>query len=251
MIKRFFFVIIFIPFFVFSQEKNNPYSKGEYLKYKISFGPIVAGYGELSVSDIKKRKGKNLYHMIGKGRTAPFFDWFFKVRDTYETYIDAISNNPVFFNRDVYEGGHVIKQKYNFNHKNKKVDTGEKNYFISDTTQDMLSAYYYARGLDKNEIEKDSVFSINIFMDEEIYILEVKYLYNEIINTNYGKLNCLVFQPKMQKGRVFAAEEKMKVWISDDNNRILVKVETDIWAGKIIAKITEIKNTKYPLKTTN
>ena len=54
----------------------------------------------------------------------------------------------------------------------------------------------------------------------------------------------------MQKGRVFAAEEKMKVWISDDNNRILVKVETDIWAGKIIAKITEIKNTKYPLKTT-
>jgi len=249
MMRRVFFIIILTPLFLFSQGTTTPYIKGERFKYKISFGPIIAGYGELLISDLTRYNGQSVYHMIGKGRTAPFFDWFFKVRDTYETHIDTASKNPLFFNRNVYEGGHVIKQKYNFNHKNNLVQTDNGNFHITDSTQDMLSAYYFARTLKKEQIGKDSLFSVNIFMDEEIYILEVKYLYNESVSTNYGKIKCLVFQPKMQKGRVFADEEKMKIWISDDKNRILVKVETEIWAGKIVAKISQIENTRYPLKT--
>ena len=42
-----------------------------------------------------------VFHIVGKGKTAPFFDWFFKVRDIYETYIDASNFLPVKFIREI------------------------------------------------------------------------------------------------------------------------------------------------------
>ena len=39
----------------------------------------------------------------------------------------------------------------------------------------------------------------------------------------------------------------MKIWITEDENHFLVKVETKIWAGTIKAVLNEYKNTKTPL----
>ena len=57
----------------------------------------------------------------------------------------------------------------------------------------------------------------------------------------------MVFQPKMQEGRVFENGEEMKIWISDDTNHLLVKVEAKIWAGTIKAVLDDYKELKYPL----
>ena len=51
----------------------------------------------------------------------------------------------------------------------------------------------------------------------------------------------------MQRGRVFEDGEQMKIWISDDQNRKLIKVETKIWAGSIQAILAKHKEVKYPL----
>ena len=85
-------------------------------------------------------------------------------------------------------------------------------------------------------------------MDEENYFLEVKYLYDEVLETKFGKIKCMVFQPKMQEGRVFEDGEEMKIWITDDKNKILLKVETKIWAGKIKAMLHSYRNLKHPLE---
>ena len=111
----------------------------------------------------------------------------------------------------------------------------------------MLSAFFYARTFNKRNVLSDSVFTIPIFMDDENYFLEVKYLYDEVLETNLGNIKCMVFQPKMQEGRVFEDGEDMKIWISDDENKMLYKVETKIWAGKIKAERQEYKNNLYPI----
>ena len=84
-------------------------------------------------------------------------------------------------------------------------------------------------------------------MDEENYSLEILYLYNEKVKTNFGIVNCMVFKPKMQEGRVFQDGEQMKIWISDDKNRLLIKVETKILVGTIKAFLVKHKKAKYPL----
>ena len=240
-------IIFFLIISNISFCQKKPYKVGEFAKYTISFGPLAVGHGELSISKLVLSNKIPTYYMIGIGKTSKFFDVFFKVRDVYETYIDTNTFLPVKFLRDVYEGGHVIKQEYEFNHEKNLVQTQNNQFKIPNESQDMLSAFFYARTFNKESVLSDSVFTIPIFMDDENYFLEVKYLYDEVIETSLGDIKCMVFQPKMQEGRVFEDGEDMKIWISDDENKMLYKVETKIWAGKIKAELTEYKNNLYPI----
>jgi hypothetical protein len=67
------------------------------------------------------------------------------------------------------------------------------------------------------------------------------------MDTKWGKIDCMVFQPKMQEGRVFEDGEKMKIWITDDANHLLLKVETEIFVGTIKAVLEDYKELKNPL----
>ena len=245
---RLFLIIAFVSFsFLGFSQTNLPYDVGEYAAYKISFGAINVGYAELEVKEITSVNNKPSFHIIGKGRTASFFDWVFKVRDVYETFIDTLTLLPLVFNREVREGRHVISQQYNFNHNNENVVTQDSTFKIPIQTQDMLSAFFYARTFKKDSVLNVGSFYVPIFMDDENYFLEIKYIKNEIINTKWGKVDCMVFQPKMQEGRIFEDGEEMKIWISDDKNHLLLRVETKIWTGLIKAVLQEYKHVKYPL----
>jgi len=241
-----FIAIISSSFLGFSQT-NLPYKASEYVAYKIYFGAINVGSAELEIKEIISVNNKPSFHIIGKGRTAPFFDWFFKVRDVYETFIDTSNLLPLVFSREVNEGGYLISQHYNFNHKKSNVVTKDSTFNIPFNTQDMLSAFFYARTFNKKIVLNGGSFYVPIFMDDENYFLEIKYLKNEIIETKWGKIDCMVFKPKMQEGRIFEDGEEMKIWITDDKNHLLLRVETKIWTGLIKAVLEEYKYVKYPL----
>ena len=245
--KQLLAIILFgISNLVFSQT-DLPYKVGEYAAYKVSFGAINVGFADLEITERVQLNNRPAFHIIGKGRTAPFFDWFFKVRDVYETFIDTNTLLPLAFKRAVNEGGYLINQRYQFNHNNSKVITQDSSFFIPINTQDMLSAFFLARTFKKESIINGQPFYIPLFMDDENYNLEIKYLTNEIMDTKWGKIDCMVFNPKMQKGRVFEDGEKIKIWITDDANHLLLKVETEIWAGSIKAVLEDYKELKQPL----
>lgn len=243
---RFLVLLYIAPLFLFSQNEL-PYKVGEYSAYNISFKGIKVGNAQLEILEKVKIDNKIAFHIVGKGKTTFFFDVFFKVRDVYETYIDTSKILPIKFLRDIYEGGYKKKQNYIFNHSEEKVFYKDTQYKISKTTQDMLSALYFSRTFNKDTLNQKYSFYIPIFMDEENYFLEIKYLYNENVSTKFGKINCMVFKPVMQEGRVFEDGEKMKIWISNDKNHLLIKVETKIWKGSIKAILVKYKNLKYPL----
>jgi hypothetical protein len=245
--KQLLAIILFgISNLVFSQT-DLPYKVGEYAAYKVSFGAINVGFADLEITERVQLNNRPAFHIIGKGRTAPFFDWFFKVRDVYETFIDTNTLLPLAFKRAVNEGGYLINQRYQFNHNNSKVITQDSSFFIPINTQDMLSAFFLARTFKKESIINGQPFYIPLFMDDENYNLEIKYLTNEIMYTKWGKIDCMVFNPKMQEGRVFEDGEKIKIWITDDANHLLLKVETEIWAGSIKAVLEDYKELKQPL----
>ena len=241
-----FLALFLFPLTTYSQS-DLPYKVGEYSAFDISFKGIKVGSAEMKIEKQIKINGVSTFHIIGKGRTASFFDWFFKVRDVYETYLDTSKIRPVKFVRDIHEGGYEKKQQYIFKHSSGKVFWKDTSHVIFPTTQDMLSALFYARTFNKNDLLQKKSFFVPIFMDEENYSLEILYLKDEKVKTNFGEVNCMVFKPKMQEGRVFEDGEEMKIWISDDRNHLLVKVETQIWAGSIKAILVKHQGVKYPL----
>ncbi|MFI5203958.1 MAG: DUF3108 domain-containing protein [Flavobacteriales bacterium] len=229
--------------------KHTSFKAGEELRYRIHYGVVDAGEAilKLSTSD-KKVNGRTLLHVEGTGRSLGAFDWFFKVRDKYESYIDEKGVFPWLFVRRVYEGGYEINQDYTFMQHKKTVDNGAgKKYTVPENVQDMISAFYYARTLNFDNAKKGDIFTITTFCDDTLFNLKIKFLAKETISLRKGKFKCLKFVPVVQTGRIFKNEEDLSVWITDDKNKIPILAKAKIWVGSIKMEVVEYKNLANPI----
>ncbi|HOZ87040.1 MAG TPA: DUF3108 domain-containing protein, partial [Bacteroidia bacterium] len=223
---------------------NTAFKEGEILTYRLHYGLLNAGNVVLEVKpDILDVGARKVYHIVGTGYTTGSADWFYKVRDRYETYMDKDALLPWMFVRRVDEGGYKFSQDYAFNHYLKKVDIGNNEKFdVPAGIQDMVSAFYSARNMDLSSAKAGDIYSITCFVDKEIWPLKIKFVGREEIETDIGKYRCLRFRPVVQKGRVFKNEDDLNVWISDDKNHLPMRVKANIIIGSVKMDITGAKN---------
>lgn len=223
---------------------NDAFKAGEVLSYRLHYGIIDAGVAIIEVMpEIKDFGGHKVYHVVGNGYSKGTFNWFFKVKDRYETYIDKDALVPWYFVRRCDEGGYIINQDYIFNHYTKKVDVGDgKQYDVPVGIQDMLSSFYYARNIDFTTAKEGTIYEIPSFVDKQNWTLKIKYVGKETIDTDVGKFRCLKFRPIIQTGRIFKKEEDLNVWITDDKNHIPIRAQAKILVGSIKMDLTSYKN---------
>ncbi len=232
---------------------NFAFKEGEVLSYRIHYGFIDAGMAVIEVKPtIEEMGGRKVYHIVGNGYSKGSFDWFFKVRDRYESYIDKDALVPWLFVRRVDEGGYQFSQNYFFNHYKHEVTTQDnQKYTVPEDVHDMISAFYAARNTDFSNTKVNDVITIMSFVDKELWPLKMRYLGKDEIKTDIGKFKCLKFCPIVQRGRIFKKEEDLLVWISDDKNHVPLRAQAKILVGSIKMDITDIKNNASPLAKVN
>ena len=232
---------------VFPSVTNSSFKVGEKLRYRVTYGFVDAGEAKIELKTTsRKGGGRALYHAVGTGKTLGGFNAFYRVRDTYESYIDQKSIMPWLFLRDVDEGGFKINQRYTFKQNLKKVSNGEKDFDITMGMQDMISAFYKARTLNFKGMKPGKTFSFKCFMDDEIFKMKIKYVGDETIKIRKGKFKCHKFVPIVQEGRYFEDEEDVQFWITADKNKIPVLVKAKIPVGTVKLHLVEwsgLKNT--------
>ena len=193
--------------------------------------------------------------MKGEGKTVGISNWFFKVEDNYQSYIDKEKDIPYRFIRKIDEGGHTKDIQIDFDHTdhlatvfNKKHDTKEVLSFPQDA-QDMVSSFYYLRNrLVTDSIEEGQFIDMNMFFDKENYKFRLKFLGRETLKTNFGKVRCLIFRPYVQAGRVFKERESLTVWVTDDENKMPILVKADLAVGSLKATLTQYKGLRHSFK---
>ncbi len=228
-----------------------PFKKGEKLTYRVHYGLMNAGIATIELQNKNYTvHGKPAYRAVGIGKSGSFFDWFFKVRDRYETYFSPTDLEALKFVRRINEGGYKKEQDYIFYPEKKQVDIGSGKMMDlpGRKIQDMVSAFYFARALDFSGAKKGDVFTIPIFLDEEYVETRIKYLGVETIDSDVGKLECMKFVPVVQKGRIFKDEEDLLVWITNDKNKIPVRAQAKILVGSVKMDLKGYKGLKYSLK---
>jgi len=238
--------------------ENNTFESGEEVTYKIyynwNFVWIPAGEVVFKVTD----KGK-LYKLSAEGRTYSSYEWFFKVRDNYESYIDKKELLPVMSIRDVKEGGYTLYEKQKFNQKENKVSIERgrskstikenKKMDISTCMHDVLSIIYYSRNLEFNNAQEGTEFPVNIFMDKSEYPLNVKYKGKQEKKSikGLGNFKTIQFSPELIKGNVFEEGTEMNIWVSDDKNKVPLLIESPVSVGSIKVVLKNYKGLKYDL----
>ena len=247
-----FFVLILTAGFDTPQE--DAYGAGEWFKFRIHYGIVNAGYATLEVKDATLNN-KKTFHVVGKGYTTGMSRFFFKVDDLYESYIDKDTGNPYQFVRKINEGGYTKNQEGFFNQVTNKVlvkdykNKKEKTIFVPKNTQDILSTFYYLRnypGIDKLKIGES--VAIDMFFDDETTKFKLKFIGRETIATKFGDVSTMVFRPLVQSGRVFKEQESLTVWISDDDNKLPIRIKASLAVGSIKADIEAYRGLKNPFK---
>ncbi len=239
---------------------NTSFQSGEYLSYRIDYnwGAVWLETGEVSFTttliDLNNTK---VFHFIGAGTTYKKYDWFFKVRDRYESYADTLTLKPLRFIRDVNEGRNFAKDDYVFNPRKGKIYTSEErnkksvkldSIKLKPCTNDVLTAIFYARCLDFSLYKSGDTIPITFVLDGKIYPSYMRYIGKEVINTElFGPVRCIKFCPKLLEGTIFRAGEEMTVWATDDENKIPVYVKTPITVGYIKVQLIKYSGLRHKI----
>nr|WP_299386794.1 DUF3108 domain-containing protein [Allomuricauda sp.] len=243
--KKFFALITLLLSITAMAQKPLPaYKSGEWLKFRIHYGFLNASYATLHLSS-DSLDNVPVYHVVGLGKTTGFASLFFKVDDRYESYFGKTDGKPYRFIRKINEGGYTRDVEIDFKYDQDKAilkdNKSGKSMDIPVQTevQDLLSASYYLRnnyGLDDFEVGKSIDLNM-LFDDEGVYKFKLKYLGKEVIRTKFGKVECLKFRPVVQAGRVFKEKESLTLWVSNDLNKIPVRIKADLAVGSLKADL--------------
>lgn len=237
--------------------ENQTFLPGEKLTYKLyyNWGVIWLPAGE---ADFEVKQEGSQYHLSATGKTYSSYEWFFKVRDYYDTYVDTNTLLPTVSIRDVHEGGYKLYDRVEFDQENGiatshrgdyEHDARPTAYGVSSCMHDILSILYFTRNVNFNEMNMGSTFPISIFMDKEEWPISVKF--NGAVDNKkikgLGKFNTLKFSPGVIAGTVFKEDTQMDVYVSNDNNRIPLLIESPVSVGSVKAVLKNYSGLKYDL----
>ena len=228
--------------------ENNAFTTSEILEYRIHYGLINAGVARLEIMpEIKKFGKRQVYHVVGTGRTTGAFDWFFKVRDRYESYVDRHSIIPWYFVRRINEGGYKKNQNVKFNHFKNIAISEEATIKVPHGIQDVISVYYFCRTMNFDTADVGDIFPMHTYLDDEVINLNLKYIGRENVKVKAGTFRCLKFRPVLLVGRVFKEEDDMTIWVTDDANKVVIRAQAEVLVGSIKMDLKNYSGLANPL----
>jgi hypothetical protein len=239
-----------------SAQKESAYDVGEWFKFRIHYGLVTAGYATLEVKEAV-RDNKKVFHTVGTGYTTGMTKMFFKVNDDYQSFIDKETSKPYQFVRKIDEGGYTKNQIGYFNQDKNTVlvkdfkNNTEKTLSVTENVQDIVSSFYYLRNhpnIDKLKVGE--YIGIDMFFDDEIVKFKLKYIGRENLSTKFGTVKTMIFRPLVQSGRVFKEEESLTVWVSDDENKMPLRIKASLAIGSLKADLESYKGLKNPFMVT-
>ena len=221
----------------FRKVENKAFSAGEKLTFDVKYGFVTAGVATMSIPQMKKISGRDVFHITFEVSSVPSFDWIFKVRDRYETYVDASGLFPWRFEQHVREGKYSRDFSAFFDHRKLKAKTSEGEYTIPRYVNDIMSAFYYARTFDYSKMKIGEKVKLYNFYKDKVYDLDVRYLGKERIKVAAGTFDCIMIEPLVTEGGLFKSEGNIIIWLSNDDLKIPVKVKTKVVIGSIDADL--------------
>jgi hypothetical protein len=229
-------------------DRQTAFGVGERLTFNVNFGFITAGYAEMNIPVLDTVLNTTTYKVEFTVRSTPTFDLFFEVRDRYETYLDTATIVPWKFEQHISEGKFKRDYVALFDHRLGIARTDEGDFPIPPDVHDIMSAFYYARTIDYSGFRMGQRVGLKNFFKGKTNPLEIKYLGKQRINVKAGTFDCIIVEPMVKEGGLFKSEGRILIWLSDDANKIPVKVSTKVVIGTIDAELKEYSGLRNEAK---
>ena len=237
--------------FIGRRAKEDPFRIGEKVVMEASYFSVVAGDLTFEVRPFVQVNGKKSYHFVGTARSTSVFAMFYAVEDWVETFVDYETLIPYNYALHVKETKQLresrcvfdwSKSKASFWDKKinveKKVDDTKKEWEIPPYSQNVFSAPFYLRNFAMKVGKK---LAFRVAHENDNLILTAEVLRKEHISTPAGEFDTVVVKPTIQLNGVFKPVGDIFLWFTDDERKLIVRMESKIKIGKIVAIAKKIE----------
>ncbi|OHX66316.1 DUF3108 domain-containing protein [Flammeovirga pacifica] len=240
--------------------KEIQFEKGETLTYVAGYGVFDAGQAEVKLDKkLHEVNGQECYKVDVYGKSIGMFGLTMKIRDLWQSYFNVETQYPAQFNRDILEGNYTLIEQLDFDQENgqvnamwhKKEDPPQKKYKeykMQPKTHDVISGYYFLRTIDYEQLAEGDTLTMNAFWENEGYDFNIIYLGKEKVYTKFGRIESYIMSPIMPENQLFSGTHPIKFWISNDVNRIPLKIQAELIVGSVNVDLVKYKGLKQKLK---
>ena len=211
-----------------------PFHVGEKLTYQIFWGPFVVGRASLEVAGIEKVDGHDCYHLVAKAKTSGLAELLFPVDSTAESWLDCQELCTRRYRQNRSEGKHVTNDEthYDYDHMvaiTRNTKGREKRVAFNQPVQDVISSLYFVRA-QRLMLDAEQTFLLNAGATNYVVTLrpdERKELWLRPV----GNIQALRIEPTPTLRIVAANNGRMWFWVSDDERRLPLLVNSELKFG--------------------
>lgn len=233
-------------------QRHKAFRAGEVLTYDAYYnlGMLWVHAAEVRFAVGQKSiAGVPVYAFEASGKSLEKYDWFFKVRDEFKSYVNIEKFAPVYAEKRTEEGKLTVYESYTFDATEKQILTAvsRNNEAIRRDTLplkegsfDILTGVYYCRIMNLDNCKVNDKIQVRLLMDAKPFVLNVRYLGKESVKDRANRsYRCLKFSTRPMAGSVFKGGEDVVVWVTDDERRIPILVEAKILIGSVKAYLNK------------
>jgi len=246
---------------ILQAQEESPFQSGEQLdytvRYKYGIVMIKAGTAQYTVKETTFR-GNSAVKTSLSFRTTGIVDAAFKVRDTLIAYSTPAELAPVFHRKYLHEGKANHIEEIDYKKFSAAFTSAQSKKYTPETVKfdtllvapsmgfDMLSIFIFVRALDYANLKSGDTFEVASFVGKEMIPLHVRCMGQSILDKGSIKYKTLHFEIDIVDSAFEDHKTAMEIWISDDKNRLPIKLRAKLKIGAAEAELTSTKNLKYP-----
>ena len=262
------FLMLVIALQVYSQCKieNKSFQAGEETEYdlyvKMGFLSTKGGLAKMKTI-ATTYEGKDAYKMTMTSSTKGMARKIFRMDDTLSCYMSK-EMVPLAYLKDAHEGGDYTRERVGYSypgnglvtvrtvrHKNGDFKFDESLTF-KNCTYDLMSVVFFARTLDFSKLKSGTPVTLDFVSGKKKRNMQVRYDGTEKIKANNNvKYSCIKLTLRIADDAFEDEKDAMKVYITDDDNRMIVKMESKLNFGSTQAVLKRYKGIKYPIGSKN
>ncbi|MBI4421349.1 MAG: DUF3108 domain-containing protein [Gemmatimonadetes bacterium] len=216
---------------------RSPFPVGERLVYEALFGPIRLGRGEMTAVGIDTIRGHPALHIMFQLEGGGYF---YPIRNRMDSWIALSDTASRRFTQDFEERGKKRHAYYDIvpdsgYYREKGVDS------LRPTVKQPLddaAFFYFVRTV---PLEAGKRYEIARYFrpDRNPVILDVKS--RDTLDTPAGRFPSLLLQPIIKGRGILAEASNARMWLSDDERRIMVQLKSKFPFGVITLRLIRIE----------
>ena len=244
------------------QAAGYPFQAGEELTFDIhyKYGLVMLKAGTANFKVVESNN-KNSYLSIMDFKTTSFFDKIFKIRDTLRSTMTE-NLQPLYHKRLINEGNYQFKEEVFFNkfgptytEARIRRESGQVLKFDTILTSnsmcyDLLNLMSYICSIDFSQPGTAQEKTASIFIGREKIIVTIRNEGQSIVEKGDTlKYKAYKVALDFSDSNFNESKNAIEIWMSDDKNRIPIKIKAKLKIGAAEVYLTSWKNLKYPLSS--